>query len=119
LEITLFDLLHQLARQFRLLSWRESVSYRNELIRSTALHMIDNHIADLERVKKALRHRLRYHEMGKEDQVLFRQHTAYLKKILTGWSLVGAEDQAAFRAGAIPPSTLASRIRAARKAPLA
>lgn len=79
--------------------------------------MIDNGITDVPRAKKVLRRRLGYHEMGKEDRVLFRQRTAYLKKIVTGWDLVSAEDQTAFRAGAIPPSTLASRIRAVRDAP--
>jgi hypothetical protein len=113
----LFHFIEEIARRFRMLSWRESIAVRNELIRLVALHGIHNGIADVSRVKGALRRRLGYHEMGKEGQVLFRQHTAYLKKIVTGWSLVSAEDQDAFRAGAIPPSTLATRIRAARKAP--
>jgi hypothetical protein len=111
----LFHFFEKIAREFRLLPWREGVADRNQLIRATALHMIDNRLTDVSRVKDALRRHLRYHEMRKEDQALFRQHTAYLKKIVTGWHLVSAADQAAFRAGAIPPSTLAVRIRARRK----
>jgi hypothetical protein len=119
LEINLFHFLRNIVRQFRLLPWRESIADRNELIRATALHMIDNGLADISGVKRALRHRLRYYEMSKEDQLLFRQHTRYLTAIVTDWSLVSPEDQIAFRDGAIPPSTLASRIRAARKTALA
>jgi hypothetical protein len=112
----LFYLFREIARHCRLLPWRESIGDRNELIRSTALHMIDNNMTDISRVKRALRIRVGYHDMGKEDQVLFRQHTRYLKSIVTGWSFAHPDDQEAFRTGAIPPSTLASRIRAAREA---
>lgn len=115
----MFDFLDKIARHFRNSSWRESVAGRNELIRSLALHMGDNGIADVERVKKMLRHSVGYYEMEESDQVLFRQHTSWLKTIVTGWSLATAADQAAFRAGAIPPSTLASNIKAAGKAALA
>jgi hypothetical protein len=77
--------------------------------------MLDNGIADIERVKNQLRHGVDYYDMGEDDQVLFRQHTCYLKTIVTGWSLASSQDQAAFRVGATPPSTLASSIREARR----
>jgi hypothetical protein len=71
------------------------------------------------RAKDTIRRRLRYRDMAREDQVLFRQHLYYLNTIVTGWSFASPEGQAAFRDQAIPPSTFASEIRAARTRALA
>jgi hypothetical protein len=119
MEQTLFHYFEKIAGHFRMSSWRESVANRNELIRLTAVGMLDNGIADVERVKKALRRRVGYYQMEAADQLLFRKHTSYLKKIVAGWHLVSTADQVAFRTGAIPPSTVVLRIGAARKAALA
>jgi hypothetical protein len=110
----LSDLLPSAALEFRLQPWRENRVYRNELIRMVALHAVDLAIADLKSITRQLRQLVRFYEMPKTDRNNFEQPLHYLRVIARDWDLLTVSDQEMFRGGAMPPSTAAARIKAAK-----
>lgn len=112
----MYQFLDEVAREFRLADWRENIAYRNELIRAAALHAIDNGLVNLRALIDELQARAAFREMSRPDRNGFHQRMWYLRRIVEGWQLLDHAAQSEFRAGKIPPSTIAKRAAPAIKA---
>jgi hypothetical protein len=91
------------------------VRKRREMVRSAALRVIDLG-ADLEREIDGLRDQVRYYKLGPKDRGIFRQAWHSIRDIVRVWPHATDELAEAFRAGAITPHRLISRIDGACEA---
>jgi hypothetical protein len=110
-----FYYLNEVASKFRLLEWRDSVRFRNELFRAASLKIIDDGLEDIEEIIGELRELVLYRRLNHKDRAIFRGYAKYLRRVVRFWHLLGDADKRAYRNGATLPSALFRKIEQLRQ----
>src|SRR5690349_6522469 len=96
--------------------WREDLAYRNDLVRTVALDLIQAGAAPVESGIVWLKNFIGYTEMGAADRLLFRKNASFIRRIVGRWHTLGEAEKRAFIDGRILPSTLHRLLGTPRQA---
>jgi hypothetical protein len=114
-SLKLFHFLSDTASKFRLWEWRDSVHFRNELIRAASLKIIDEALDEVEEIIAELRQLVLYKSLNHKDRAIFRGYAKYLRRIVKFWHLLADADKRAYREGATVPSAVFRKINQLRR----
>lgn len=86
--------------------WQDNLTYRNELVRTVALDIIEAGGQHAESGIVWLKNFVGYGEMGPTDRLLVRKNASFIRRIVSQWHTLGEAEQRGFIDGRILPSAL-------------